>query len=267
MTIKEVCFNCKFFKDSDNVDDDIGECRRYPRSRNDSYGMCIFPEASRKDWCGEWRLNLAKTIEDEKTSMAEVKKKVATVLHPGWSVNKLQEVDWILATFYLKGETFGDVVAQSKAKKAVGLEIFDLESWRWLQRGISEESWKLFTIALDFFQKHPQNKMVDFNSEFWKDSPDICRAIIALCQQDEETLKSLGMTLGGEAPLMPILEGQVSVNVLAPVFRGYWNMRLRLIPGSHFEAHLPTGILGVAVSRLDPLFLLARGAWIVGRHA
>jgi hypothetical protein len=132
---------------------------------------------------------------------------------------------------------------------------------------MSEESWLIFTIAVDFFQKHPEKRMVDLDSSFWGQLPEFFRAVLALCRKDELELMSFGMRVQGEAPLMRASEGQVAANALAPEFRGYWNMRLRLVPGSHFEAHLPTGMLGVAVSRLDPLYLLARGAWLVGRHA
>jgi hypothetical protein len=184
-----------------------------------------------------------------------------------WKVNKLQEVDWILCLLHSKGEMLCDVTSQSKAKSAVGFEVFEADSWRWMERVISQDTWTLFTLALEFQRRFPKMRMVDCNDEFWRTIPHMCRAIIALSRKDEETLKGFGMVLKGEAPLMQASEGQVAANVLAPEFRGYWNMRLRLVPGSHFETHLPTTILGVSISRLDPLYLLARGTWIVGRHA
>ena len=253
------CLNCEFFEERlEGID---GECRRRAPRVVESWGQAVYPVVGRNGWCGEFQNSSRKPEIPVKREEEKPKKAI-----PVWAVKKLQEVDWILVILHLKGEMFTDVVSQSKAKNAITMGVFDVESWRWLERNISEESWQIFVIALDFFQKHPEKRMVDFESSFWRQLPEFFRAALALCQKDETTLKNLGLLVQGEAPLMQIPEGQVAANVLEPAYRGYWNMRLRLVPGSHFETHLPTGILGVAVSRLDPLYLLARGAWIVGRH-
>ena len=258
MSIESSCSSCKFFRGREN--DQWGECRRYPRRINpDSLSTLDFPGTLDSDWCGEWKLK--KVIHAEPVVVQEQKRPIAIT----WSVNKLQEVDWILALLHLKGEMLVDVVSQSKAKSAVS-NVYSEESWSWLQKLVSQDTWDLFNICLRFQYSFPKLRMVDCEDEFWRDVPNLVRAVIALCRKDEVTLNSFGMALKGEEAQRYASEGQVAANVLAPEFRGYWNMRLRLVPGSHFETHLPTGILGVAVSRLDPLFLLARGTWIVGRH-
>jgi hypothetical protein len=258
-TLVRLCLDCEFFQR--HFEGDEGDCRRRSPSVVESWGQSVFPIVNQNWWCGEFERTSREPEIPVKREEEKPKKAI-----PVWAVKKLQEVDWILVILHLKGEMFSDVVSQSKAKNAITLGVFDVESWRWLERNMSEESWQIFVIALDFFQKHPEKRMVDFESSFWRQLPEFFRAALALCQKDETTLKSLGLHVQREAPLMQIFEGKVAQNVLAPEFRGYWNMRLRLVPGSHFETHLPTGILGVAVSRLDPLYLLARGAWIVGRH-
>jgi len=57
---KEECKNCRFYnKNGTLLDQDQGECRRYPpQDRKDLHGRYLhYPTLCDDDWCGEWQEN------------------------------------------------------------------------------------------------------------------------------------------------------------------------------------------------------------------
>ncbi len=51
--MKDICLNCKFWKEHYHQDEPSGECRKTTPSRNDS-GKGVWPITKDLDWCGEY---------------------------------------------------------------------------------------------------------------------------------------------------------------------------------------------------------------------
>lgn len=228
------CSNCKYYAQSKR------ECRFSPPQFNG------FPRTEHTDWC-----RMFQTVPSIIAQKKEPKKIT-------WKVNRLQEVDLILVMLHLHGDQLCEVVMRSKANKLIVKDIYDLDSWDWLKKTASEHTWNLFVEVLKYQKAQPFESAVNQPSISWAFTSRLFQVVVALAKGDKEVLERFGFSCAFSAMLPRFSAEQVIDDILAESFRGYWNMRLKMIPGSRTRPALSCSIVDVTVTRLDAVFLFGK---------
>lgn len=206
-------------------------------------------------------LSIIASLEQQISALKKIQKSLEPIEDNPlkWDVKNLKELDLILALLHSSGHEFEHAIQKSKASSIVGVDVLDASRWQWLQVIISKTSWDMFVTVLAFMKEYPKTKISNLERCEWFADSQVFHAVFYLIRRDEVRLKRYGLVLRADAPFPNFFSYQIIPDVLSEDVRGYFNMRIRMVPCSNQRTNLSSSILDVMASRLDAMVLIYMG--------